>query len=192
MINAVGELGVLLESGLTLDRALGVCVDNQLEPTVRAEFAAIHEKVKTGVPLSRAMAEGRPLFPPVAAAMCEAGEADGRLGPALTRLSESLERAEDLRQVVVSSMVYPATLCVVAGSVILMILLVVVPQFEGLFAGERARLPFATRMVMGASEGVRSYGLVMAVLIVALAFPARRVAPRGRPRQRAALDRMPS
>ena len=39
MINAVGEMGVLLDAGLTLDRALAVCVDNILDPTVKAAFA---------------------------------------------------------------------------------------------------------------------------------------------------------
>jgi general secretion pathway protein F len=123
----------------------------------------------------------------MAAAMCEAGEADGRLGAALSRLAESLDRAETLRQVVVSSLAYPATLVVVATSVILVILLVVVPQFEGLFAGSHAKLPFATRMVMGASEGVRAYGWAMALIIVAAVLAFRQWL--GRPGARAALDR---
>jgi general secretion pathway protein F len=187
MVNGVGELGVLLEAGLTLDRALGVCVDNILDPAVKAVFAELHARVKEGAPLSRAMQETPGLFPPMASAMCEAGEADGRLGAALSRLAESLDRAETLRQVVVSSLVYPATLCVVAVGVILMILLVVVPQFEGLFAGEQAKLPLVTRIVMGASEGVRAYGWAMALTILVAVVAARQWLRR--PQSRAALDR---
>jgi general secretion pathway protein F len=167
MINALGELAVLLEAGLPLDRGLAVCVENISQPAVKAVFAKLQARVKEGAPLSQAMGEARGLFPPVASAMCEAGEADGRLGAALARLSESLDRAEALRQTVVSSLVYPAMLIVVATSVVLVMLLVVVPQFETLFSGAHGKLPMATRIVMAASEGVRAWGWVGLAVIVA-------------------------
>ncbi len=158
VINAIGELAVLLGAGLTLDRALAVCAENVVRPVEKAGFMALHTRVKEGAPLSRAMAEAKDLFPPMASAMAEAGEANGRLDVALARLAETLERAEALRQVVGSAMVYPAILLVIATAVILMMLLWVIPQFEGLFSDAGAQLPFMTRMVMGASHAVRSYG----------------------------------
>ncbi len=172
-INAIGELAVLLEAGLTLDRGLAVCVDNILNPGVKSVFAGLHARIKEGAPLSRAMADARGFFPPMAAAMAEAGEADGRLGAALTRLAESLDRAEALRQTVISSLVYPGMLIVVATSVILVMMLVVVPQFEGLLSDARGKLPFATRAVMAASEGVRHFGLIALAAIVAGGFMLR-------------------
>jgi general secretion pathway protein F len=188
VVNAIGELAVLLEAGLALDRALAVCVDNILHPGVKAAFAKIHARVKEGATLSSAMTEAKGLFPPMASAMCEAGEADGRLGGALARLAESLDRAEALRQTVISSLIYPAVLMVVATSVVLVMLLVVVPQFEGLFQGAHGKLPLATRIVMGASEGVRAYGLVgLGVLVVAI-FAVRQWLRR--PSVRLAFDRM--
>ena len=173
MINAMGELGVLLEAGLTLERALSVCVDNIENPVVKAAFATLHARMREGAPLSKAVSENPALFPPMASAMCEAGEADGRLGPALSRLAESLDRAEALRQTVISSLAYPTLLIVVATGVILVILLVVVPQFEGLFSGGEAKLPFITRSVMAVSEGVRAWGWAVALAIVALVLVGR-------------------
>jgi general secretion pathway protein F len=173
VINAIGELSVLLEAGLALDRALAVCVDNILNPAVKAAFARIHARVKEGATLSHAMGEAKGLFPPMAPAMCEAGEADGRLGSGLARLAESLDRAEALRQTVISSLVYPAMLMVVATGVILMMLLVVVPQFEVLFEGAHGKLPLATRLVMGASRGVRAYGLIGLGVLVAVVLGVR-------------------
>jgi general secretion pathway protein F len=66
MINAMGELGVLLESGLTLDRALSVCVDNVDNPAVKAAFATLHARMREGAPLSKAVSENPGLFPPMA------------------------------------------------------------------------------------------------------------------------------
>ena len=172
-INAIGELAVLLDAGLTLDRSLGVVVENILNPAVKAVFAKLHERVKEGAPLSRAMAESRGLFPPLASAMAEAGEADGRLGAALARLAESLDRAEALRQTVISSLVYPAMLIAVATGVVLVMLFFVVPQFEGMFSDNQAKLPLITRMVMAASDGVRHYGWLGLIAIVAAVSAAR-------------------
>jgi general secretion pathway protein F len=158
MINAIGELAVLLGAGLPLDRALAINLENAGHPAVKASLAAVLKRVKEGAPLSEALRDGKGLFPPMAAAMAEAGEANGRLDSSLARLAETLDRGEALRQAVTSSLVYPALLIVLAVSVILMMLLFVVPQFEGLFSDQQARLPFATRAVLGASHLVRSYG----------------------------------
>lgn len=158
LVDAVGELAVLLGAGLPLDRSLAVCVENTGNPTLKAALGSVLKRVKEGAPLSQAMAEARGLFPPMASAMAEAGEANGRLDTALGRLAETLDRGEALRQTVVSSMVYPIMLIALAVSVILMMLLFVVPQFEGLFSDQQARLPVATRTVLAASHLVRSYG----------------------------------
>ena len=65
-INAIGELAVLLDAGLTLDRALAVCVDNIVNPSVKAVFANLHARIKEGATLSRAMSEAKGFFPPMA------------------------------------------------------------------------------------------------------------------------------
>lgn len=187
MINALNELAVLLGAGLALDRALGVVVDNAGRPSTKAALGRIAGKVKEGVPLSRAFSEAGPLLPPMAAAMTEAGEADGRLAEALRRLAETLERAEALRRTIVSAMVYPALLSVLAVAVILLMMLFVVPQFETFFSGQEDKLPLATRLVVGASRGVRAYGWA-ALLFLALAGVGFRQWAQGRQARRQ-LDR---
>lgn len=164
--HALGELAVLLGAGLTLDRALGISVENIQRPALKAAFAELHGRIKEGAPLSRAMTGAPGLFPPMACAMTEAGEANGKLDTALAGLAETLERGEVLRSTIVAAMIYPVMLLTVAGGVILVMLLVVVPQFEGLFSDAHAKLPFATRMVMGASHGLRAYG-APALLVLA-------------------------
>lgn len=187
VINALGELAVLLGAGLTLDRALALSVENAGQPALKALLATLHGKVKEGRPLSRAIAEAGPAFPPVAAAMAEAGEADGELGQALARLAETLDRAEALRRTVVSSMIYPALLLVVAIGVISVMLLFVVPQFETLFSDQAVKLPFATRMVMGASHALRSYGWMGVLAVVAAVLAVREMLKQ--PGARRSIDR---
>lgn len=187
VINVLGELAVLLDAGMTLDRALAVSVDNAQNPVLKAALGGVRDRVKEGAALSRALRAQGGLFPPLACAMAEAGEANGELAKALTRLAETLDREEALRRTIVSALIYPALLVVVATSVICVVLLYVVPQFETLFSDSTVKLPFATRMVMGASRALRAYGLIAAGLIVATVLAAREAMKR--PDARRGLER---
>jgi len=164
--NALGELAVLLNAGLSLDRALAVCVENIQKPALKTLFEKLRDRVRHGISLSRAMTESGGAFPPMASAMAEAGEASGKLDESLSRLAEALDRAEALRQTIVSSLVYPAMLLCVATGVIAVMLLWVVPQFEDLFTDAGAKLPFMTQLIMGTSHAVKSYGLLGLLVLV--------------------------
>lgn len=172
--DAIGQIAVLLGAGLPLDRALGITVEHVRDPALGAALGALRERVKTGMPLAQAMAESGGLFSPMAAALAEAGETSGQLGPALARLAETLDRSEALRQTIISALVYPAMLLLVAAGVILVMLLVVVPQFESLFADLNGRLPPATVIVLGASRFLREDGLYALLAGAALAVAAQR------------------
>ena len=187
MTNALNELAVLLGAGLALDRALTVVVENASRPSAKTALGRIAGKVTEGVPLSKALSEAGSLLPPMATAMTEAGEADGRLAEALRRLAETLERAEALRRTIVSAMVYPALLSVLAVAVILLMMLFVVPQFESFFAGQEDKLPLATQLVVGASRGVRAYGWAALLGLVLVGFGFRQWAQGREARRR--LDR---
>lgn len=181
---ALGELGVLLRAGLALDRALSLCTENIEHPAVVAEFKRLLGAVRQGTPLSRGMADRPQLFSPSAQAIVEAGEANGQLGEALDRVARMAAQSEELRRLVVGAMIYPCALLLLAVSVILLMLLYVVPQFESLFATAGDRLPAASRLLMEASRGVRSHGLlilggvVAAVLLLRQAFTQPAVAER--------------
>jgi general secretion pathway protein F len=100
--NALGELSVLLNAGLSLDRALQVCVENITRPPgLKGVFGKLRDRVRHGSALSRGMMDSGGVFPPMASAMAEAGEASGKLDESLGRLAETLDRAEALRQKIV-------------------------------------------------------------------------------------------
>lgn len=169
----VGELAVLLNAGLQLDRALALAIENVEDAAIAQRLAVILQDVREGAPLSRALAKTPDLLSPAAIAMAEAGEANGRLGEALARLAQALEREAELRRLVTSAMIYPIALLVIAIGVVLLMLLFVVPQFESLFATSTQELPTATVIVMGASRWLRDEGLVLLLLLVGAGFGLR-------------------
>jgi len=157
----IGELAVLIGAGLQLDRALALAIENVEDKRVGETLGEILRDVREGAPLSRAIAQKPELFSPTAMAMIEAGEANGRLGEALSRLAATLEQEAELRRLIGSSMIYPIALLVIAIGVVLLMLLFVVPQFESMFASAAGKLPTATVVVMTASRLLRGYGLAM-------------------------------
>lgn len=184
----VGELAVLLDAGLPLDRAFALAIENVPSPDARARFEAMLAEIREGRSLSQAMVARPGLFTPTAQAMAEAGEMNGRLADALTRLSAALESAEELRRLVTTSMIYPAMLMALAVGVILMMLLYVVPQFETLFATAGGKLPSSSLAIMAASRGLRDNGFYLLGGLILLCLLLRQLA--GRPAARLAFDRV--
>lgn len=158
----VAELGVLVEAGLPIDRALALALEGVERPEVRTRLSDALRQVREGRPLSQALDGAGGLLPSIARPMVEAGEANGRLGAAIVRLGALMETREELRATIVSAAIYPAVLIVVAVGVILVMLLFVIPQFETVFAAEpQAKLPAATTAILAASRFVRQRGLVI-------------------------------
>lgn len=180
----IAELAVLLKAGLPLDRALALAVGNIDDPAAAEAMGLLLSAVREGAPISRAMLDNPALFSPGEAAMAEAGEANGKLGEAMERLSQMLEQAAELRRLVITSMIYPIALSVIAVAVILMMLLFVVPQFERLLDNNQAELPFASLAVIAASQLLRTYGLWLLAGLVVIGLVARNLLARPASRMR--------
>jgi len=171
--NFLSEIGVLLRAGLPLDRALAIAVDNVDHPQLQTRVAEVLASVREGKPLSVALAAQNRLFPALAPAMSEAGEANGQLGQALERLTLMLEQTDQQRRQITSAMLYPIAMSIVATGVMLLMLLFVVPQFEPLFATAPAgSLPPASVAVMAASRFLRDQGLILLGVMAAMGFAA--------------------
>lgn len=184
----IAELAVLLKAGLPLDRALALAVGNIDDPAAAEAMGMLLSAVREGAPISRAMRDNPALFSPGEAAMAEAGEANGKLGEAMERLSQMLEQAAELRRLVITSMIYPIALSVIAVAVILMMLLFVVPQFERLLDNNQVELPFASMAVIAASQFLRAYGLWLLAGLVVIGLVARNLL--ARPASRIRFDQI--
>ena len=155
------ELATLLEAGLPLDRALGVLGSLTGNPALTRLVDDIRRRVQHGESLAAALGAHPRVFPPVYVNLVRAGETGGALETVLARLGDHLERSRALREAVTSAMIYPVILVLVAVGAVLLLLAYVVPQFAQLFADVERELPLATRVVIGAGEVVRDYGVVL-------------------------------
>ncbi len=155
------ELSTLLRAGLALDRALEVLIGIADEPALRALLLRIRDEVRSGMALSVALSRQNEAhaatFSRLYVSMVRAGEAGGALGNVLLRLSEYMERTNELRATVVSALIYPVILVAVSLASVMALLIFVVPQFSQMFEEAGKALPLATQIVVAAGEFLRAW-----------------------------------
>lgn len=157
------ELSIMLKAGLPLDTALRVLIGMSHKPAVAQLTQGLLDDVKSGVPLSKALARHRDLFGDFYINMVRSGEASGQLSAVFERLVEHMERLRALRESVVSATIYPAILLGVAVLSLVAMLGFVVPQFETLFKDMGDALPAPTLFVMHLGQAFTQYGWAMAL-----------------------------
>jgi general secretion pathway protein F len=173
VLSTTSELAVLLRAGLPLDRALKVLIDMASEPALEALLQDLLRDVKAGKALSQALQPYQPVFGNFYINMVRSGEASGQLSAVLDRLVEYLQSAKANRDNVVSALIYPAILLVVAVLSIILMLGFVVPQFETLFEDMGEALPPLTAMVVGAADFIASYGWLLLLVSVGAGWAIR-------------------
>lgn len=149
-----------------LEEALRAIALQAERPAVRNVLEGVHAGVMEGRRLSDAMSLQGQAFPPLYRAMVAAGEASGALAPILERLADGLERDQVVRGKVITALVYPAVLAVVALGVITALMMFVVPKVVDQFDSMNQTLPLLTRLVIGVSDLLRDWGWLLAVVLV--------------------------
>ena len=144
------ELSTLVKAGLTLDRSLSVLSDLTENAYLAEVVGELLREIKGGKALSEALSTYPQVFPKVYVNMVRAGEVGGALDQILERLEEYLEGADELRSYLISSMIYPCILVVVAIGSIIIMMTVVIPQFADIFenAGAPVPLPMMVLLVL--------------------------------------------
>lgn len=169
------ELATLLQAGLPLDHALRTLEKLGSRMPVKRLVQNIQSCVQDGQTLSDALEAQGPVFNQLYLNTIRAGEASGSLDTVLLRLADYLDRSADLRTNVISALIYPAILLVVAVLSILVLLGFVVPQFVPLFEDAGQALPLLTQFVFGSAEFIRAYWWLLAGILALVAWSGYRL-----------------
>ena len=170
MIAFTRELATLLRAGLPLDRALEILIGLAATPPLAKMLQSIRDSVRGGKALSQALDMHREVFSRFYASIVRAGEAGGALGTVLTRLAENMERSKELRESVMSALIYPVILIFVAVASVMILLAYVVPQFQATFAQAGKALPLPTQIVIVAGTALRQYWWLMLIGVAAFVW----------------------
>ena len=154
-------LSSLLAAGVPLSRAMVILCKEASSPAAAAQWKQVYDLVIDGMSLADAMAKSPQTFPRVYVAMVEAGETGGFLDVVLGQIADFQAREKEMRSKVMTALLYPVILLVLALAVLVFLLVFFIPRFQLIFAGFGASLPLLTQLIVGTSQLMRSYGLFL-------------------------------
>lgn len=187
------QLGMMLQAGLSIDRALEISQNIVPGKAERDCLRAVLGRVRGGSTFADALAAQNGFFPGFYIGMVRAGEAGGSLDTTLRQLAELLERSRAAREHVKSALAYPLVVLATGCASIAILFGFVIPRFEPLFDGGGASLPTMTRWVLASSDIFHDEWWALAAVTLVLILAARYAlrSPAGRQHWHRALLRMP-
>lgn len=162
-------VAALLPAGMPLSRALeaGTTASSQV---IRPQLEQVRARIERGDELATAFAEHPQLFSSLYVGVVRAGEKSGSLDRAFDRLSNHLERDDELRSKLVSMSIYPALLATVGVGAVLVLVLFVLPTFAELLEGSGAALPRSTAIMLAVVSGARENWMILLAIIPVVAI----------------------
>jgi type IV pilus assembly protein PilC len=156
------QLATLVDAGLPLLRGLRVLEKQERNATLKSIIADLSLAIEGGSTFSEALAQHPKVFNRLYVNMVKAGELGGVLEVVLTRLAEFMEKAEKIKGKVKAAMFYPTAVMIVAVGIVYILMVVVIPKFEEVFAGllEGQKMPKFTLFVLGVSRAIKDHALV--------------------------------
>lgn len=160
------QLATLVEAGLPIADCLNIVSQQTENPKARSLLMSVRTRVLEGHSLAASMGEYPHAFPEMYRATVSAGESSGHLDLVLEHLADYVEAAQASRQRIQLAMLYPAILFVVAVMVVSGLMVYVVPDVVEVFIGQGQELPALTKALIGLSDFVVNWGLLITLALV--------------------------
>jgi len=163
------ELSTLLNAGIPVDRALSITGELTEGSKFRFIVLDVLRVLKGGKSLADSLATHPEYFSDLYVNMVRAGEASGSLASVFERLAEFEKSRDELRNYIISSMIYPALLATVGLASIVVLLTFVVPKFASVFEESHMKIPVPTLIMLQVSKVVTAYWWIAASVLLAAA-----------------------
>ena len=164
------QFSVMIDSGLPLVQSLEILGSQQENKAFQKAIVGVRTQVEGGSTLANALRSFPKIFDDLYTNMVEAGETGGILDGILQRLATYIEKDVKLKSAVKSAMIYPGATLTIMGGVVILLMWKVVPVFTQLFLGLGAELPLPTRIVIGISNFVQNWIILLFIGIGAAVF----------------------
>lgn len=163
------QLATLLSASMPLEETLKVVAEQTEKSKIKALLLAIRAKVLEGYSLAKSLSEFPKAFSPLYCATVAAGEQTGHLDAILNRLAEYAEKQQYMKRKIQQALIYPCVMTLVSICIVIFLLLYVVPKMIAVFNTMNQALPTITLVLIGISQFIHHYGLIVLVLLIAIA-----------------------
>ncbi|MDE1919736.1 MAG: type II secretion system F family protein [Patescibacteria group bacterium] len=154
-------------SALRVFRLLASEVENKQLSSV---LSVVGDDIQGGSPISKALARHSKAFSAFYVNMVRAGEESGKLSETFSYLADYLDRSYDLVSKAENALIYPIFVIAVFFSVMALMLTLVIPKISAVLLDSGQAIPLYTSIVIGFSDFLVRYGLLILIALVALGF----------------------
>jgi general secretion pathway protein F len=161
------ELSTLISSGLPIDRSLNILSTLTENEKLQETVKDVLKRIEGGNSFAEALGNHPKIFSKLYVNMVKAGESGGFLETILSRLAQYLQSTKEIRDFLISVMIYPLILTIVSGISIIILMTFVIPRFGRIFSDMGQAIPLPTQVLLSISDWVRGYwwvGLGICVL----------------------------
>ncbi|MCB1049824.1 MAG: type II secretion system F family protein [Acidobacteria bacterium] len=159
------EFAAMVNAGINLSEALGLI--GLTESPYQSLVLRWKRGIESGKSLTQMTAASPEIDGRIVSKMVQVGESTGALGQNLQQLAAYFASLNQLKKRVISALLYPTIVLMVTIVAVVILTLYVIPMFLEMFQRYHLELPLITRFLIGATEFLRSYGLVIMALILA-------------------------
>ncbi len=160
------QLATLIGAGFPLVSALESLVAQINSPSLKKIIAGIKGTVVEGSSFADAMGKYPNVFSPIYVNMVNSGESSGTLEIVLERLADIIEKQEALKSKMITAMIYPIVILMISILIVSFLLIYVVPKIMSMFDNLKQELPLPTRILLGASDFMKSYWWVLILVVI--------------------------
>lgn len=168
------ELSAMFKSEVSLVESLRAIAEEAKNPAFKEKILKLGEAVEAGTSFSVALAGFPELFSDFYINLVKSGEVSGQLSDVLEYLADHLEREYDLVRKISGMMIYPVFVLLVFTGVLLAMSLLVMPKMISMLSTESQSLPLVTKVVIGFTEFLRKYIILIAAGLVFLVISLKR------------------
>jgi len=162
----------IIEAGVSIVAALEMLAEQTENKKLKAAILDVRNNVEKGETLANSMKRNSEVFPSILVNMVEAGEVSGNLEHALDRMALQFEKDSKLKGMIKKALMYPMVLLAVTIGVLVLMCVVIIPNFVTSFEELGTELPIFTVMVLNFSNFVSSkwYIILAVVLLIIVGY----------------------
>jgi len=164
------QFSVMIAANVPVVESLLILVDQTKNITFKSMLADIAYEVDGGSFLSDAFSKRPKVFSEFFVNIIRSGETSGKLDEVLNYLADEMEKNYDMISKIKGAMIYPVFILTALVGVAIVLMVYVIPNLTAILTETSAELPLSTRVVIGASDFMRNYLWLVALIVIALGF----------------------
>ena len=164
------QMATLFEAQVSALRVFQLLAAQSENLTLRRKLKGVVDDLQAGNSISGALSKYPEVFSDFYINMVKVGEESGKLDQTFMYLADHLDRTYEITSKVRTAFIYPAFVVFTFIAVMTLMLVFVIPKISGILKESGQAIPVYTRIVLGFSDFLVSYGVFILIALIVGGF----------------------